>query len=198
MIDNVLDVIKEEVDTFLKLKMKDTKGQFIHLAPVVDQDGKSSLSENTICMSLVKIEEDRINMSEAKQAEYTPSGVRYYNSPVKLNLYVLFSASISGGQEKNYKEALKRISMVIAFFQSKNVFTTTNTPRLDYSVGKLAAELFNMSMEEQNNLWGMLGGVYRPSVLYKFKSLLIQEKQAVSSGSPVLEKDIEIKNKAIQ
>lgn len=195
MIDSVLDVIKEEVDTFMKLKMRDTREQYIHLVPLMDQEGKSSVSENTICMTLVQIEEDKINMSNSTQIEYTDNGAQFYKAPVKLNLYILFSASTSDGQEKNYKEALKRISRVIAFFQSKSVFTSSNTPRLDPAVGKLTAELFNMSMEEQNHLWSMLGGDYRPSVLYKFRALLVQEKHELSSGGPVLEKDIEIKEK---
>lgn len=195
MIDNVLDVIKEEIDTFMKLKMKDTREQYIHLAPVIDQEGKPSLSENTICMSLVKIEEEKINMSNGGHVEYTEKGVQNYNPPVKLNLYILFSASSSDGQEKNYKEALKRISRVVEFFQAKNVFNSSNTPMLDHTVGKISVELFNMNMEEQNNLWSMLGGMYRPSVLYKFRTLYIQEKQALPTGGPVLEKDLELKEK---
>jgi hypothetical protein len=195
MIDNVMEVIKEEVDTFLKLKMRDAKEQYIHLVPVIDQEGKSSVSENTICMTLVQIEEEKINMSNGMQIEYNENGAQYLKAPVKLNLYILFSASSSDGQEKNYKEALKRISRVISFFQSKCVFTSNNTPRLDPAVGKLTAELFNMNMEEQNNLWAMLGGVYRPSILYKFRALLVQEKHERSSGGPVLEKDLELREK---
>jgi len=195
MIDNVLEVIKSEIDTFFKLKMRDTKEQYIHLVPVIDQEGKSSVSENTICMTLVQIEEDKINMSNSTQIEYNENGAQFYKAPVKLNLYILFSASTSDGQEKNYKEALKRISRVIAFFQSKNVFTPSNTPMLDPEVGKLTVELFNMDLEEQNKLWSMLGGIYRPSVLYKFSALLVREKRELSSGGPVLEKDIEIKEK---
>ena len=195
MIDTVLDVIKEEIDTYLKLKMKDSREQYIHLVPVIDQDGKSSISENTICMSLVKIEEDSMNMSNGMEVQYTDDGVEYYNPPVKLNLYILFSASASDGQEKNYKEALKRISLIVSFFQSRNVFTSANTPLLDYSVGKLTAELFNMNMEEQNNLWAMLGGTYRPSALYLFRALLIRDEQARGGGGPVLSKDFELKDR---
>jgi len=195
MIDNVMEVIKDEVDTFMKLKMRDTKGEYIHLVPVIDQEGKSSVNENTVCMTLVRIEEDRINMSDSTQIEYSPQGTQSYKAPVKLNLYVLFSAAYSDGQEKNYKEALKRISRVVAFFQSKNVFTSNNTPRLDPVVGKLTVELCNMNMEEQNNLWSMLGGAYRPSVLYMFRALVFQEKHALDTGGPVLEKEMELKEK---
>lgn len=195
MIDNVLDVIKEEIDTFMKLKMKDNREQYIHLVPVLDQDGKPSVTENTICMSLVKIEEDKINMSNGTQVAYSAKGPQYCNPPVKVNLYVLFSASTSDGQEKNYKEALKRISRVIEFFQAKNVFTSANTPMLDHSVGKITSELFNMNIDEQNHLWSMLGGMYRPSVLYKLRALMIQEEHALPAGEPVRKKEFEIMEK---
>ena len=194
MIDNVLDVIKEEIDNFMKLKMKESREQFIHLVPVVDQEGKSAVSENTVCMSLVKIEEDK-QLARPAGRTLTANGTQRCNPPVKLNLYLLFSASASDGQEKNYKEALKRMSMVIAFFQAKNVFTSANTPRLDPSFGKLSAELHNLNMEEQNNLWGMLGGTYRPSVLYLLRALLIQETHAKPGGGPVLSKDFELGEK---
>jgi hypothetical protein len=187
MIETVLDVIKNEIDTFMKLKMKDTREQYIHLAPVIDQEGKSSTNENTICMSLVKIEEDKIN---------TPVGVPIEpKPPVKLDLYILFSASCSDGQEKNYKEALKRISLVIAFFQAKSTFTSANTPLLDPGVGRISAELLNMGLEEQNNLWSMLGGMYRPSVMYIFRALMIREIQPGDSEGLVLEKNMELGEK---
>ncbi len=37
MIDNLLEVIKSEVDTFMRLKMRDTREQYVHLVPVIDQ-----------------------------------------------------------------------------------------------------------------------------------------------------------------
>lgn len=191
MIDNLLEAIKEEVDTYLKLKMRDNREAYIHLVPVIDQDGKSSVAENTVCMSLVKIEEDKNNMAVPPPHNRVNGQVHYFNPPVKLHLFVLFSASTSDGQEKNYTEALKRITHVIAFFQSKNVFTSANTPRLEQGFGKVTAELFNMTMEEQNNLWGMLGGVYRPSVLYKLRAVLVQEEHVRAATGPVTETDVQ-------
>ena len=196
MIDNVLEIIKEEVDISLKLKMNDNRHQYVHLAPVVNMEGKPAITENTICMSLVKIEEDRTNMCDSAPREIVGNEVEYYGPPVKLNLYVLFSASYADGQEKNYKEALKRISYVIGFFQSKSVFTTANTPRLDHAYGKINAELYPLGIEEQSHFWGMIGSLYRPSVLYRFRTLMVQEKHvtAISGPSEGFEIDLGIKN----
>ena len=70
MIDTVLKIIKDEVQTFLNLKMRTGGGEDkIHLAPLVDQNGKPVPNENTVSMNLVKIEEDRTNMSFARLSE---------------------------------------------------------------------------------------------------------------------------------
>jgi hypothetical protein len=49
MIDQLLDTIKEEVDNYLKVKMKNNKEQYIKLVPVVDQDGKPAVVEKSTC-----------------------------------------------------------------------------------------------------------------------------------------------------
>ncbi len=195
MIDEVLDIIKDEVDGFLKLKMKDSGQQYVHLVPVVDLSGKPSINENTISMSLVRIEDDRINMSSGR--EYTTESDRiYYSNPVvRLNLYILFSAAYVDGQEKNYKEALKRISYVIACFQAKSVFTSSNTPRLNPGFGRVSMELSNIELEEQSHFWGTLGNLYRPSVLYRLRALRFQEGTITGIATPTGEKDITVGDK---
>ncbi len=182
MIDDVLETIKNEIDTFIRLKMKDNRQEYVQLVPVVDLGGKPSLNENTLCMSLVRIEEDRVNMSDGVYSENVGNDVRFYNQPLRLTLYVLLSAVFSDGQQKNYKEALKRLSFAIGFFQAKQVFTAANSPRLDHRYGKIKIELYNMTIEEQNQLWSMMGGLYRPSVMYRFQTLLIREKQVTGTA----------------
>jgi hypothetical protein len=190
MIEEVLEVIKEDLDTFLRLKMKEGQEKYVKLAPLIDQEGKSSLNENAICMSVVKIESDRTNISDSGYHEVVGSETFFFNGPIKLNLYILFSATYIDGQEKNYQEALKRLSHVIAFFQAKNVFTAKNTPKLSVKYEPIIMEFFNQSFEEEYNLWGMLGNNYRPSVLYKLRALMIEEEQIAAVGEPA--RDIEV------
>jgi hypothetical protein len=73
------------------------------------------------------------------------------------------------------------VSYVIQFFQAKNVFTPENTTELDPRVQKLIIELHPMSFEQQNYLWGMVGGKYLPSALYKFRLLVIQDNLALEA-----------------
>lgn len=186
MIDEILDIIKDEVDAFLKLKMKDSRQQYVHLAPLVDLNGKPAMNENAILMTLFKIEEDRVNMSNNRESRLADDKVFYMNAPVKLNLFILVSAVYADAQEKNYLEALKRLSYVVGFFQAKNVFTARNTPRLDPAYGRIIMEIYNQLPEEQNNFWGMFGGLYRPSVVYRLRALMIQEEQVTSMAPPTM------------
>ena len=42
------------------------------------------------------------------------------------------------------------------------------------SLEKLVFEMVNMNFEELNNLWGVLGGAYFPSVVYKVRMVKVQ------------------------
>lgn len=174
MIDTVLKIIKDDVKAFLNLKMQTISNEEkICLAPITDQNNNPALTENTVCMNLVKIEEEKINTSYARKTEITKNNmVNLYNPPVHLYLYIIFVSNFS-----DYTEALKFISYIISFFQTKNVFTSTNTPALDPEMGKITMELYNQAFEEQSHMWGTFGTSYKPSVLYKLRMLTIQEAQ---------------------
>ncbi len=186
MIDSVLKVLKEDVGTFLNLKMNTSGSEDkISLAPVVNEKGDAAEIENSVAMSLVKIEEERENMAYVKTSQVVENNkVCYHNPPVKINLYILFTAFFN-----DYTESLKFISYIISFFQTKRVFTSSNTPGLAPEAGKITLEIYNQPLQDDNYLWGMLGTSYRPSVLYKLKMLTIQERQITAQGALVEEID---------
>jgi hypothetical protein len=55
---------------------------------------------------------------------------------------------------------------------------------------KLSVEMVNLSLQEINNVWSVLGAKYMPSVAYKIRMLVIQENwmaervSAVTAPSP--------------
>ena len=83
-------------------------------------------------------------------------------------MHLLFSSNLD-----DYKEALKRISQVVAFFHSHPVFTPENAPGLDQNIEKLIMELDSINFEQLYNLWSAFGGDYLPSVLYKLRMVTI-------------------------
>ncbi|MFN4079854.1 MAG: DUF4255 domain-containing protein [Saprospiraceae bacterium] len=91
------------------------------------------------------------------------------SSEVFLNIYVLFSANKS-----SYAESLRLISDIVEFFQAQNVFTDPALKAV--GVEKLIFDLYSLNFEALNHLWGINGGKYLPSVLYKMRLLIIQRK----------------------
>ena len=99
-----------------------------------------------------------------------------------LNIYLLF-----GANRTEYISALEDISRVIGFFQRKHVFTpaeldvlvedtVTGDATVDLvNIDKMIFDLYSMSFEELSQLWGIMGGKYIPSVLYKVRLAIIQE-----------------------
>jgi len=66
---------------------------------------------------------------------------------------------------------------VIAFFQTRTVFTPSNTPDLPPGIEQLTVEIENLTTTELSNLWGILGGRYLPSILYRFRMITIDAEQ---------------------
>jgi hypothetical protein len=149
----------------------------------VNQDGTVAIQgENKIVITLVNIEKEITGKSNA--GSITGGTIANRSSSMNINLYVLFSAYFSSN---NYPEALRFLSFIIAYFQYKNVFTPSNTPKLDRAIDKLIFEMATISPEQLNNVWASLGAKYMPSVIYKMRMLtfdesIIKEFRPVVSG----------------
>ncbi len=174
MIDDALNFICDQLTDYLQLKLDIPTGGPIQLANITTlQDGNtgSTTTEtyNTF-LSLVNIEEDRI--SESQKNHRRIGGILINENPkVHLNLYVLFAVNLA-----NYPESLKRLSLIIQFFQYQNVFNPLNSPSLPTGIEKLIFDLVTLSFQDLNNLWGILGSKYLPSVMYKVRMIKISEE----------------------
>jgi len=128
-----------------------------------------------------------VNIDEEKTLKNNPHYVRDGEALLKrnptlfLNLYVLISCGAD-----DYETALSKISYVIGFFQSKHVFTPENAEAAfpDEHVEKIIMDMFSMNFEQVNHLWGIMGGKYIPSVLYKMRLVPVQEDRG--KGGPVV------------
>ncbi|MGB0929164.1 MAG: DUF4255 domain-containing protein [Chitinophagales bacterium] len=166
MIHEILPVIADELNEFFKLKF-DLNEDKVILSSVVNQDGTISIpEENKVIVTLVNIEKDPARSGGSH------SSVVGMNAPININLYVLFSAYFN---TKNYNEALKFISGVIGFFQGKMTFDHRNTPMLPRHADKVIVELISMNLEELGRVWMAIGAKYLPSVLYRVRTISVQE-----------------------
>ncbi len=164
-----------EVNNHLKASTENK----VFLSNIVAQDGSiDHLPENTILLTLVNIEEEKAMKSQSPYIKKSNGSALKINPEIKLNLYMLFSANFS---QNNYEQALKFLSMVVSFFQARNVFDHQNSPALDMEIDKLILELVTPSFEQLNHMWGYLGAKYMPSVVYKLRMVTIQEGKVIES-----------------
>ena len=115
MIHQVLPFLAKEINTFFKLKY-DLNEDKVVLSNIVNPDGSLAIEEqNKVLLSLVNVEEET-TVRQGKAYIRSKSGsFSAVAPPVKVNLLLLFSAYF---ENKNYVEAMKFLSGIIAFFQS--------------------------------------------------------------------------------
>jgi hypothetical protein len=191
MIHSVLEFLTQELNTFIKLKVGDPLTTRIFLSGVTNEAG-IAIPDQSLGLSLINIEEERTNKEQQSRFINSVGKVEKRNPEIQLNLYVLITANFQNKQANNssddYVEGLKQLSYAIAFFQSKNVFTPENSPALsgfDTSLRKIVVELYSYSFEQLYNFWSVVGAKYLPSVLYKVKTITIQENAIQESGEPI-------------
>ncbi|HVX49193.1 MAG TPA: DUF4255 domain-containing protein [Chitinophagaceae bacterium] len=195
MIDQALDFICKQVNAYLSMKLNITDGStLIQLANISWNDSESTAGNGAdkanAFISLVNIEEDRISKSPQNYVR-SGSSVVYKNPKLFLNLYLLFSVNLT-----SYSESLKRLSYIIQFFQYQNVFNPVNNPSLPAGIDELILDLVTLSYQDLNNLWGIMGSKYLPSVMYKMRLINIDEN--FTTGSSGLVTEIVVNDKTLQ
>ncbi|KPQ09870.1 MULTISPECIES: DUF4255 domain-containing protein [Algoriphagus] len=191
MIHSVLEFLTDELNTFIKLKVGDPTTTRIYLSGVTNEAG-IAIPDQSLGISLINIEEERVNKDQQNRFVNAVGKVEKRNPEIRLNLYVLITANFQNKNPNNssddYVEGLKQLSYAISFFQSKNVFTPENSPGLgsfDPNLQKIVVELYSYSFEQLYNFWSVVGAKYLPSVLYKIKTISIQENAVLEQGEPI-------------
>ncbi len=199
MIDNALKFLTDEINAYLVLKNEPVSATSpeIVLTNVAAEDGNWAIPPKTLGLSLINIEEERVFKEQQTAFRNSAGQIEHYNPNIKLNLYILISANFAAGDAGGntnttgvYREGLKQLSYVISFFQGKYVFTTDNSPTLPAELKKLVVELYSYSFEQQYNFWSVVGAKYLPSVLYKVRMLVYQEKALLDQQQPITTLDI--------
>ncbi|MGB0788474.1 MAG: DUF4255 domain-containing protein [Marinirhabdus sp.] len=186
MIYETLEILKHQVNQYLEtLYPGETDVVTLDNIALWESPDSNAMNDK-IVVSLLNLDEEptlRNNPNKRFQNGQTV----YQNTPVNVNLYVLFSSNRS-----TYSKSLTSLSEIIQFFQGKRVFNQTNTPKnptvsaLDaLSEFSFTTTLFTPTFEQLNYVWGTLGGKSLPSVLYKV-SLIPIERTSVQKKAPVI------------
>ncbi|HAA18467.1 MAG TPA: DUF4255 domain-containing protein [Cytophagales bacterium] len=168
LINVALKFLRDELNQYLQ-KRKPSSTHKVEFTYLTKNDGQGA--DFKLGMSLVNMEEERKVKDQSFYKE-SPAGQPIRVHPeVKINLYVLFTVK----DEDQYEQALEYLSLIVQFFQANPYFNGQTHPTLDASIQKLIAELYTLSFEQQNNLWGSLSTRYLPSALYKIRLVAVQE-----------------------
>ena len=189
MIFQVLQIIKEEVNSYFDGEAPVSLGNIGTIA-----SGEDSDEESDIILTLINIDEET-TLRNRPNYKIEGTTVSYKNPKVNINLYLLFTAN-----NRRYSESLKSISKIIEFFQGKKVFTQSNSnyDRDDVDMQgigdfKLIAELYTPSFEQLSYVWGILGGKQYPSVMYKLRLLELERDIVQAQGAVITQIDTTIK-----
>lgn len=192
IIKEALSFLEKELKGYLSAKLNSGNEDAIkvgNIVKVLDGDGDASSNSARALISLVNVEEDRLSKSPDNYRKIDDK-ILYKNPKIFLNLYLLITA-----KQADYGEALKVLSYIIQFFQHKNVFDLQNSPLLDPKIERLVLDLHTLNFEQMNHLWGILGGKYVPSVLYKMRVVGIEEEAQDSIGEPIMEIGLNVMGK---
>ena len=66
---------------------------------------------------------------------------------------------------------MKFLSYAVGCFQEQPIIDKSSNPELPDGIDKLILDIENINIHELSNLWGILGGKYQPSILYKVRMI---------------------------
>ncbi len=164
MINNVMSVISDKINETLNNRFSQTRGLVIPTSLHEIEDESNTDLHNKLLLTIANIEQERLS------SRHNPRG---YNKPINLYLHLLLSSNF---EQSNYEEGLQILSAAISFFQYTAIFNHENTPNLASNVDKLVFEMINLNVQELSQLWGVHGGKYLPSVLYRVRMVTIMEE----------------------
>jgi len=171
MIHNVLPVIAGELNDYLKSRFNAVEDKVI-LSNIIDQDGSIAVEgNNKVVVSLINISEETTLKANSNQ-QLMGSSYADFAPSISVNLTLMVSAFFN---PKNYVESLRFISGVIYFFQSKPLFTSSNTPGMTQNVEKIHFDMLSLTPQEMMNFFSMMGAKYVPSVIYKMRMLTFNQ-----------------------
>ncbi len=190
MIDTAISLLQQELENYLAFKDATATVVVDNIGMLETANGDNL--PNNIVITVVNLEEESTLKNQPAVKRSPPNNIVYENPPVFLNLYVLFTSNYWGDK---YIFALQRISYVVMFLQQKNSFSfsssvsgsmSTDTDLLDL---RFTMELYTLTFEQLNHLWGSLGGRQIPFVMYKLRLVALTERKKVREVPPILEID---------
>ncbi len=196
MIENAISLLRDELQSFINLKDASVNVVIDNIGLL--ETSKGDTLTNNIVITVVNIEEESTLKNQPALRRPMINRAIYKNPPVYLNLYVLFTCNYSGD---DYRLALKRLSYIIQFLQGKNSFSTSSSisggaidlTDPDIIELRFTMELYTLTFEQINHLWGSLGGRQIPFAMYKLRLVAITDHAVIREVPLIEEIDTNVK-----
>jgi hypothetical protein len=197
MIAHALTIVRNELDRHLTGIGGGTAShaELGNVGDVGSGQSANGSAREKVLLSVVNVQEERtLKNVPAHVRDDAAQRVRYQNPPTFLNLAVLVAAT-----HTTYREALLALSRTLTFFQFRNVFTPEDVDPQSLTDGapvndidrlvefKLIFDLWSPSLEEVNDMWGMLGGRQYPFALYSMRMLELRFEAVRHEGGLITE-----------
>ena len=176
MIKRILTYYAERLDEYLSRTRHRPEG----LATVGMIGSTTEERPNKMVVALLNVERETSGGISAPIQRTGNGGYARMQPPLLLNLNIMLAAVFD---ERQYAESLSLLSDTMRFIQSVPKFTVDGA---DYTI-----EVVNISTQDMNNVWTLLGGQYYPSVVCKIRRLSIDGGSIATGGrtsdKPVIE-----------
>jgi len=189
MIGELLKIITREVTDYIDKQIQLPSGQkSVILQKPTNSKGELEIPDNTISVSLLSIEEELSTRDAMIKKQVIDGKVYRQNPAVNINLQIIFIANF----QNDYINELNSVTKILEFFQKRPSFLPEDTKGLDkLKIDKLVFKLNTLELDEQHNIWNLLGCKYMPSIVYKVGMITIQEEKQLSKDKIVKEVDIQ-------
>lgn len=171
MISDTLDYIRLEIRDHLNVQ--DAEVSLGHLHSLTE-----TANNPGVRISLVNVTEES-TLRNMPHSVRNPSGqIEYQEPPVHLNLFIVMAFDFG-----NYQTDMIRLSETLELFQSKRFFDRGNQrPENPFPaiLQRLIFDLHSSDFEQLNHLWGVMGGTYFPSLIYRVRLVRIQSEERVA------------------
>lgn len=170
MLDIALRFLRDELNADIARRLG-AGAASVALTKLVDEGGKLTPELNSLALTLINIEEDRVLRNQLP--EYTIMNGRHMRAEpdLRLNLDVMIAAHF-----QVYDQGLKYLSLALGCFQSQPVFRAETHPALPAGLQQLAVDLQSPSFEQLNQIWAYLGTKFLPSILYKVRLVVLRDE----------------------
>lgn len=180
MIDRALSIIVNRLNQHLATPETAPEDAAV-LMDLADSSGPAPEAQDKIVVFITNITEDTL----ARSASRAP-GIDMHTQmqrPLSLHIHFVVAANF---EPAKYVRALNALSRAVQFFQAYPVFDRSNSPDMANSgIDRLSIEMESLGVDSVSQLWGVLGGRYLPSVVYRARTLSI-DTQSVLDEVPAI------------